>query len=180
MTPERWVRLRDLFDRASQLPANERAAWVATHCPDDDEIARTVNSLLARLEASKDFLEPIETAKPTVPPVSQPGRRLGDFELVEPIGRGGMGVVHRARQIGLGREVAIKELPAALFPTQNDVERFLREAKAAARLAHPAIVHVFTFGQDAGTHWFAMELVDGHDLARELTHQAAAANGDVA
>lgn len=180
MTPERWVRIRDLFDRAAQLPANERAAWVSSQCPDDDELARSVISLLARLEASKDFLEPIETPKPAVPTASQAGRRLGDFELVEPIGRGGMGVVHRARQVGLGRDVAVKELPPTLFPTQNDVERFLREAKAAARLAHPAIVHVLAFGEDAGTHWFAMELVDGHDLARELTLQAAAASGEVA
>lgn len=180
MTPERWARIRDLFDRASQLPAGEREAWVSSQCPDDDEVARTVISLLGRLEASKDFLEPIETATPPVPTASQAGRRLGDFELVEPIGRGGMGVVHRARQVGLGRDVAVKELPTALFPTQNDVERFLREAKAAARLAHPAIVHVLAFGEDAGTHWFAMELVDGHDLARELTQQAAAASGEVA
>lgn len=178
MTPERWARIRDAFDRASLLPAAERAAWIAAHCADDAELARTVTSLMERVEASADFLEPIEAPTRVHPGPSAAGRRLGDFELVEPIGRGGMGVVHRARQVGLGREVAIKELPVGLFPTRNDVERFLRESKAAARLAHPAIVHVFAFGEDAGTHWFAMELVDGHDLARELARQAERANGE--
>ncbi|HKE01172.1 MAG TPA: protein kinase, partial [Planctomycetota bacterium] len=93
-------------------------------------------------------------------------RRLGDFEIRREIGRGGMGVVYEAEQVSLRRTVALKVLPAHLTLHRAAVDRFRREALAAARLAHPSIVEVFSVGQEGDVHFFAMELVRGAPLDR--------------
>jgi serine/threonine protein kinase len=91
------------------------------------------------------------------------GQRLGDFEIVRELGRGGMGIVYEARQISLNRTVALKVL-TGLGLTPKAVERFHREAEAAAQLHHTNIVPVYTTGEQDGTHFYAMELVDGPSL----------------
>jgi serine/threonine protein kinase len=95
-------------------------------------------------------------------------KRLGDFTLLARIGSGGMGVVYRARQESLQREVALKLVHPEhlLFPGAR--ERFRREADAASRLRHPSIVTVHAFGEEAGVPYLAMELVDGTSLAEVL------------
>ncbi|MBK8101015.1 MAG: protein kinase [Planctomycetes bacterium] len=92
------------------------------------------------------------------------GRELADFVILAEIGRGGMGVVYLARQRSLGREVALKVLPAHITNQATVVARFKREATLAARLEHPAIVAIFAVGSDGDTHWFAMERIDGGAL----------------
>ncbi|MBK8977480.1 MAG: protein kinase [Planctomycetes bacterium] len=93
-----------------------------------------------------------------------PSRRLGDFELVAELGRGSMGVVYRARQIALDRPVAVKVVTGLATLDPRRVERFVREARTLARLAHPGIVPVITAGEQDGALYFAMELVDGTPL----------------
>jgi serine/threonine protein kinase/Tfp pilus assembly protein PilF len=95
-------------------------------------------------------------------------KRLGDFELLREIGRGGMGVVYEARQISLRRRVALKVLPPGLGLTGQAVQRFEREAQAAAKLHHTNIVPVYATGEDQGCHYFAMELVEGQSLSQVL------------
>lgn len=90
------------------------------------------------------------------------GKQLGDFEIVRELGRGGMGVVYEARQISLNRRVALKVLGATLGP--NGVGRFQREAAAAAKLHHTNIVPVYATGEQDGTHFYAMELIEGPSL----------------
>jgi serine/threonine protein kinase/Tfp pilus assembly protein PilF len=97
-----------------------------------------------------------------------PSERLGDFELLREIGRGGMGVVYEARQISLKRRVALKVLPPGLGLTDRAVQRFEREAQAAAKLHHTHIVPVYATGQDQGCHYYAMELVEGQSLSQVL------------
>lgn len=92
-------------------------------------------------------------------------RRLGDFTLVKEMGRGGMGVVYKARQESLGRFVALKVLPSFAGMDPAAVQRFRREAEACARLAHPGIVPVYGVGEVEGVHYYAMEMVDGPSLA---------------
>ncbi|MFH1746571.1 MAG: protein kinase [Planctomycetota bacterium] len=92
------------------------------------------------------------------------GARLGDFELLEELGRGGMGVVYRARQVSLNREVALKVLPGWARHAEVGVQRFHAEAQAAARLHHTNLVSVYAQGDAEGHYYYAMELIDGIGL----------------
>ena len=95
-------------------------------------------------------------------------RRFGDFELIERIGQGGMGVVFRARQISLQREVAIKFIVGALADNVRAIETFLAEARAAAHLHHPNIVPVYEVGKVDGLYYFSMPLLGGQTLAQRI------------
>jgi serine/threonine protein kinase/tetratricopeptide (TPR) repeat protein len=91
-------------------------------------------------------------------------QRLGDYRILREVGRGGMGVVYEAEQESLGRRVALKVLPEALCGDARARERFLREARAAARMHHTNIVPVFDVGHDGGYIYYAMQLIHGQGL----------------
>src|SRR5216684_952198 len=95
------------------------------------------------------------------------GAKLGPYEIVGPLGAGGMGEVYRARDARLDRSVAIKILPAAFSTDSDRLHRFEQEARSASALNHPNIVTIYALGLDASNHYIAMELVDGKTL-REL------------
>jgi serine/threonine protein kinase len=92
------------------------------------------------------------------------GQRLGTYQLVEKLGQGGMGAVYKARDVSLQRTVAVKVLPAALAADGTYVKRFVREARALAKLSHPNLVHIYHVGQKEGLYYFAMEYVRGRSL----------------
>ncbi len=98
----------------------------------------------------------------------EPGRTLLHYRIVEKLGEGGMGVVWKALDTSLNREVAIKILPEAVFHIPDRLARFEREAKLLASLNHPNIATVYGFHEAEGTHFLAMELVEGEDLAERL------------
>ena len=97
-----------------------------------------------------------------------PGARLGPYEILGQIGAGGMGEVYRARDPRLGRDVAIKVLPASLESDPERLKRFEREARSASALSHPNIVTIHDFGSEGGVSYIAMELVGGEPLRSEL------------
>jgi WD40 repeat protein/predicted Ser/Thr protein kinase len=98
---------------------------------------------------------------------------LGDFEVIEEIGRGGMGIVYRARQKSVGRMVAVKILHPGRMLSAGEVERFRQEAETVARLEHPNVVPVYDAGEDAGQPWCAMKLVQGGTLANTASQNSA-------
>lgn len=97
-----------------------------------------------------------------------PGTHFGPYQLLGELGKGGMGRVLKARHLTLQRDVALKVLAPALSAEPLFAERFLREARAAARLNHPNIVQVYDFGEVSGRHYLAMEFVDGRSLGALL------------
>jgi WD40 repeat protein/serine/threonine protein kinase len=103
--------------------------------------------------------------------------RLGDFRILREVGRGGMGIVYEAEQESLGRHVALKVLPAAALLDAQRLQRFLREARAAARLHHTNVVPVFGVGEAEGLRFYVMQFISGlglHEVLEELKRQRKA------
>jgi len=163
MQAERWKRIQELYEAAVALSPEKRAEFLEQKCPADAALRGEVQSLLA--QQADSFLEsgPVSVIK-----ALSPGAKLGNFEIVELIGRGGMGEVYRARDSRLKRDVAIKVLPAGLARDPDRIVRFEREARAAGALNHPNIVAVHEIGRDGDTYWIATELVGGESLAKVI------------
>ena len=146
----------------------DRRAFLEAHGAIAPVLAQCLASLVC-LQAAVRRFDPVEldVTGPYVPAglLLQPPCRLGDYQLIRELGRGGMGVVYEAEQVSLGRRVALKLLSmnAALDPRQ--VQRFQVEVQAAAQLHHPHIVPIYAVGFDAGIHYFVMQLITGQSLA---------------
>jgi eukaryotic-like serine/threonine-protein kinase len=151
--------------------------------PDFEALARRhpdlvdeVRMLWATAMVAEDFasvsqaLDSVERAAstPNRPPVFEPRQRVGDYEILEEIGRGGMGVVFRARQISLGRIVALKMILRGELASAADLTRFRGEAESAARLHHPHVTAVYEIGDHEGQPFFSMQFVEGTTLARRI------------
>jgi eukaryotic-like serine/threonine-protein kinase len=163
---ERWRQIELLFQEALQHDPAERDAWLREACHADTGLQGEVASLLANHHEATAF-EPWAAAAAAQligGPVSlQAGQRLGPYEILAPIGRGGMGEVYKARDTRLKRDVAIK-ICAAQFS-----ERFEREARVIASLNHPHICHLY----DVGPNYLVMELVEGGNLSGPLPVEIA-------
>ncbi len=141
----------ELFDELRQL-------WATAMVAED----------LATLSAVLDApAEKADVPARVEPPVAG-HRRVGDYEILEEIGRGGMGVVYRSRQISLGRIVALKMVLRGALASATDRTRFRAEAESAARLHHPHITPVYEVGDEDGQPYFSMQFVEGTTLARRI------------
>ena len=128
-------------------------------------IIRQVFPALALLDCSQGAIQPSGTKDGGVT------GQLGDFRILQEIGRGGMGVVYEAEQISIGRRVALKVLPFAAMLDRAQLNRFKNEARAAGTLDHPNIVAVHSVGTERGVHYYAMQLVEGQSLAEVIAER---------
>ena len=164
MTPERWRRIEDLCQAALERDASLREAFLQEACAGDEELQREVESLLAQEGQAGSFLEAsplegleVQEAQAAIPfgidsaqssnvaqEVSLVGRQLGSYQVRAKIGEGGMGEVYRAFDTKLGRDVAIKILPATFARDPERLARFQREARLLASLNHPHIAAIYT------------------------------------
>lgn len=164
MDASRWKQVETLFEQLVETDRSERAAALNKVCADDPDLRRTLEGMLHSEELDDEFLtSPLDVMTEAHAP-----EVLGEFELEEEIGRGGMGVVYRAHQRSLDRKVALKVLPRTLYRSAAEVEQFDAEARLAARLQHAGIVTVYANGHAKGLHYFAMELVEGPNLKEVL------------
>ena len=171
MTDERWQLTYAIYEAAAPLTEPARRQYVHSAAP-DSEIASKVLEMLEEMETASDsnaFPGPTYSADVSAaPPSLAPGTRLGPYEIRDSIGQGGMGVVYRARDSRLDRQVAIKLLSPELAADPQARERLHREAKAAAALDHPFICKVFEIGEDGDALFLVMEYVVGVTLYRRL------------
>src|SRR5437660_1654117 len=100
-----------------------------------------------------------------------PGTKVGRYEIRSKIGEGGMGEVYLAQDTKLDRKVALKILPSEVASNRDRMDRFVREAKAAAALNHPNIAHIYEIGESDGVHFIAMEFIDGVTLREMIRSQ---------
>ena len=157
----------------------DRGEWVARY-PD---LAPALNNCLDGLDLVHDAAASISSSGQPVQEAGvgvQPGIPIGDFQIVQEIGRGGMGIIYEAIQLSLGRRVALKVLPFAAGFDMKYLQRFRQEAQAAAQMHHNNIVPVYGVGCERGLHFYAMQLIDGLSLDRIIDQLRREAGPDTA
>jgi eukaryotic-like serine/threonine-protein kinase len=180
---DRWATVERLYHAALAQPVGERAAFLAEACADDEALRREVESLLAQDASAEAALThgAVVAAAGLVSDIGRSvltGRRLGAYQILAPLGAGGMGEVYRARDTRLGREVAIKILPRAFTADAGRLARFDREARVLASLNHPHIAAIYGIEEapaEGGAHGSSepvraliLELVEGQTLAERI------------
>jgi serine/threonine protein kinase/tetratricopeptide (TPR) repeat protein len=173
MNPEQWRKIHELFEAALERPADERAAFLAHACVDDEETRHRVEAMLVA-DARDDLMMDrpayqAASALATLMPAAEDsqsvsGEMIGVYRLMRELGHGGMGTVYLAYDTRLGRQAALKLLPSRLINNPERVRRLQREARAATALNHPNIITIYDFGQDNGRDYIASEFVEGRTL----------------
>src|SRR5664279_2500804 len=173
-SPERYRQIKSILQAALELDPAAQPAFLENACRDDLELKAEVQSLLDHDGQAEGFLEKPPVAAGEARVRLKPGSHLGPYEIVEPIGAGGMGEVYRARDPRFPREVAIKLLPAAFADDQAHLARFEHEARAAGSLNHPNILTVHDFARENGAPYLVSELLRGGTLREHLEHDRIA------
>jgi serine/threonine-protein kinase len=162
MTPERYAKVRDVFGSALEKSGDERSQFLDQACGADAELRREVERLLAEQPASAFLQSPVGRALTA-------GDAIAHYRIVAKIGEGGMGVVYRASDTKLGRDVALKVLPDAFANDPERMARFRREAHTLASVNHPNIAAIYGVEDRA----LVMELVEGETLQGPLPLETA-------
>jgi len=171
--PERWRQIDQILKAALDREETQRAGFLDEACGEDEALRKKVEALLAAHRRGEYFLEEpaLEIAAKGIAKnqiEALVGKQLGSYEILSFIAAGGMGEVYRARDSQLGREVAIKVLPAEFTQDPERLARFQREAKLLAALNHPNIAAIYGLEESDGIRFIVLELVDGQTLAERL------------
>ncbi|HYV04257.1 MAG TPA: serine/threonine-protein kinase, partial [Blastocatellia bacterium] len=167
MTSDHWQRVRDVFDAAKELAPAERAAYLAEACHDDDGVRAEAQALLDAHEAAGDFIEQPAMAKVAglamdAQPPSAPGRRIGPYQIVREIGRGGMGVVYLAFRDDKAYQKLVAIKLARPSPSGDSSRRFRQERQILANFEHPNIARLLDGGTtNGGLPYVVMEYIVG-------------------
>jgi serine/threonine-protein kinase len=169
VTPERWKRVNELFEKSLERKPAERGAFLEEACGGEAGLREEVESLLAAHGSAGSFMDqPALTAlEDRSEPSIEPGARLGPYDVLALVGFGGMGEVYRARDPRLGRDVAIKVLSPRAGGSDSTL-RLDREARAAAALNHPNILAVYDVGVAGKVPYVVSELLEGETLRARL------------
>ena len=166
-----WVRIRSVVEAALSRPPGERTDYVAEACGQDAALREQVDRMLSSVEGSLADEEPTQALD--MGPVgaaaeSLIGRTLAHYEIMDKIGRGGMGEVYRAWDVKLGRDVAIKALPSEFADDPGRLDRFEREARMLASLNHPNIATIHGVEESNGVRFLVLEMVEGDGLEKRI------------
>ncbi len=173
MDVARWEQIKELYHAALERPEVERAAWLATACAGDEALQREAAALLAAHTAAPDFLAvpALEReAKAAAVTFARPAiaEQFSHYQILGPLGAGGMGEVYLARDTALDRRVAIKVLPARFTADAERLRRFTSEAKTASALNHPNIITIHEIGQletaIGSVPYLVTEFIEGETL----------------
>lgn len=176
----RWQRIQDVFSLVLECEPNVRDAKLAQACADDADLRREVESLLAGHECSglidglaQELSAPV-IWRARIDAMEQEGRQIRQYRVLEQLGAGGMGFVYKAHDERLGRNVALKFLPPHLGTRAEAKQRFLSEARAAARLDHPNICTIHEVGETPdGQLFIAMPLYQGQTLQQRIENDGS-------
>jgi hypothetical protein len=174
----RWDQVKALFQQALDRAPAERSAFLRDACGSDEALREEVESQLVAHDHMGTFVEgsPLKamhaSAVASFARVLPRGERLGPYEIIGPLGAGGMGEVYKARDTRLDRTVALKVLPASVNADPQFRSRFDREARAIAALNHPHICTLHDIGHQDGVDFLVMECLDGQTLADRVAKGA--------
>ncbi len=167
-----WRRIEELFHKSLELESGRRSDFLQEASGGDEELVAEVESLLAQDEITGSFLETPAlqvAARALVQSRTElAGKLIGGYEILSLLGTGGTAVVYKARDLKLGRLLALKVLPPEIAADRLRMRRFRREAKTALKLDHPNIARIFEVREQSGIHYIALEYVEGETLARKL------------
>jgi formylglycine-generating enzyme required for sulfatase activity/tRNA A-37 threonylcarbamoyl transferase component Bud32 len=168
MKNDNWNRIKEIVDEAIRREPEKRLAFLNEACGDNDSIRREVESLLSSFERADGFMEaPVIEAVTEEIQTLNGGQVLGRYEVLRRLGEGGMGIVYLGRDTVLDRLVAVKVLNKRYERHEDNLRRFVREAKAASALNHPNILTIFEIGEFEGSHFIVSEYIEGRTL-REI------------
>src|SRR5260370_29518574 len=173
MKPERWQQIKALLQAALEREPNQRAAFLAETCADDESLRRDVDAFISSYEQAGDFIEApafelMAESLTTLQGISFIGQTFGPYKILEHIGAGGMGEVYLAEDARLGRKVALKMLPAYLTAEDETVRPFQQKARAPSALNHPNIITIYEIVEMDSRHFMATGIIDGETLLERL------------
>ena len=168
MNPERWQKVKGLFDVVVELSPDKRERFLVKSCGGDDELRRDVENLLASSDDAEIFMEK-PAASEVVSQIIEPknlvvGTSFGHYEIVKQIGAGGMGEVYLAEDTKLDRKVAVKILNEKFAAHESNLQRFVQEARAASALNHPNILVIHEIGKSENSNYIVSEYIEGETL----------------